>query len=185
MEFPRQEYQCGLPLPPPGALPDPGIEPRSLVSPALAGGFFTVWATRAACTSIHGSRGCDSVQRPGPGGQPSWSASSRPRLPSPVTAVHGCLGPSAEGGPGSLAAWPQSRTRSWWGEPGMVGASLPPEAPRRVLPAWPWPCTPPPASGEWTWLGHALEAFPPSTGMLHLQAQAGSWHIGPGLQFSS
>ena len=34
----RQEYWSGLPLPSPGGLPDPGMEPRS---PALAGGFFT------------------------------------------------------------------------------------------------------------------------------------------------
>ena len=39
--FPRQEYWSGLPFPPPGHLPDPGIKPASLVSPALAGGFFT------------------------------------------------------------------------------------------------------------------------------------------------
>ena len=32
MEFSRQEYWSALPCPPPGALPDPGIEPRS---PAL------------------------------------------------------------------------------------------------------------------------------------------------------
>ena len=31
----------GLPFPMPGYLPDPGIEPASPVSPALAGGFFT------------------------------------------------------------------------------------------------------------------------------------------------
>ena len=41
MEFSRQEYWSGLPFPSPGNLPDPGIEPRSLASPALAGGFFT------------------------------------------------------------------------------------------------------------------------------------------------
>ena len=41
MGFPRQEYQSGLPFPPPRDLPDPGIEPVSLVSPALAGGGFT------------------------------------------------------------------------------------------------------------------------------------------------
>ena len=41
MEFARQEYWSGLPFPPPGHLPDPGIEPMSLVSPALAGGFLT------------------------------------------------------------------------------------------------------------------------------------------------
>ena len=37
----RQEYRSGLPFPFPGNLPDSGIEPMSLVSPALAGGFFT------------------------------------------------------------------------------------------------------------------------------------------------
>ena len=36
----RQEHWRGLPLPSPGDLPDPGIEPVSPVSPALAGGFF-------------------------------------------------------------------------------------------------------------------------------------------------
>ena len=41
MEFSREDYQRGLPFPPPGDLPDPGIEPASLASPALAGGFFT------------------------------------------------------------------------------------------------------------------------------------------------
>ena len=38
MGFPRQAYWSGLPFPPPGHLPDPGIETESL---ALAGGFFT------------------------------------------------------------------------------------------------------------------------------------------------
>ena len=32
----RQEYWSGLPSPPPGNLPDPGIAPVSLISPALA-----------------------------------------------------------------------------------------------------------------------------------------------------
>ena len=41
VEFPRQEYWSGLPFPTPGDLPNPGIEPASPVSPALAGGFFT------------------------------------------------------------------------------------------------------------------------------------------------
>ena len=39
--FPGQEYWNRLPFPPPGDLPDPGIKPTSLASPALAGGFFT------------------------------------------------------------------------------------------------------------------------------------------------
>ena len=44
MGFSRQEYWSGLPYPPPGNLPDPGIEPMYLESPALAGGFFTTSA---------------------------------------------------------------------------------------------------------------------------------------------
>jgi len=38
LDFPRQEFWSGLPLPSPGDLPDPGVEP---MSPELAGGFFT------------------------------------------------------------------------------------------------------------------------------------------------
>ena len=41
MEFPRQEYQSGLPFPPPGELSTPGIEPTSPMSPAWAGRFFS------------------------------------------------------------------------------------------------------------------------------------------------
>ena len=41
----RQEHWSGLPFPPAGDLPDPGTEPASLTSPALAGGFFTTTAT--------------------------------------------------------------------------------------------------------------------------------------------
>ena len=35
-----QEHGSGLPFPPPGDLPHPGIEPPSHASPALAGGLF-------------------------------------------------------------------------------------------------------------------------------------------------
>ena len=42
--FYRQEYWSGLPFPSPGDLPDPGIEPVALASPALASGFFTTSA---------------------------------------------------------------------------------------------------------------------------------------------
>ena len=45
MEFSRQESWSGLPFSPPGDLPDPGIKPGSLMSPVLAGGFFTTGAT--------------------------------------------------------------------------------------------------------------------------------------------
>ena len=37
----RQEYWSGLPCPPSGDLPNPGVEFKSLTSAALAGGFFT------------------------------------------------------------------------------------------------------------------------------------------------
>ena len=40
MEFSGQEYWSGLPFLIPGDLPDWGIEPSSIASPALAGGFF-------------------------------------------------------------------------------------------------------------------------------------------------
>ena len=43
--FSRQEYWSGLPWPLPRDLPDPGIEPPSLMSAALAGGFFATSAT--------------------------------------------------------------------------------------------------------------------------------------------
>ena len=45
MGFSRQAYWSGWPFPPPVDLPDLGIEPASLMSPALAGGFFTTSAT--------------------------------------------------------------------------------------------------------------------------------------------
>ena len=45
MGFSRQEYWSGLPRPPPRDLPDPGIKPASLMSPTLAGRFFTIGTT--------------------------------------------------------------------------------------------------------------------------------------------
>ena len=55
MGFSRQEYCSGLLCPSPGDLPDPGIEPVSLTSPALAGGFFTTSTT----WEVHGSNDYD------------------------------------------------------------------------------------------------------------------------------
>ena len=43
--FSRQKCWNGLPCPPPGNLPDPGIKPMSLMSPALTGRFFTTSAS--------------------------------------------------------------------------------------------------------------------------------------------
>ena len=48
--FLRQECWSGLPFPPLGDLPDAGIEPMSLRSPALAGGFFATSAAWEAHT---------------------------------------------------------------------------------------------------------------------------------------
>ena len=41
MGFSQQEYWSGVPFPPLGDLPDPGIKFMSPVAPALTGGFFT------------------------------------------------------------------------------------------------------------------------------------------------
>ena len=74
MEFSRQEYWNGLPCPPPGDLPNPGIEPMSLMSPALTGGcrrkvqetasatweLPSCWSTYLLCAS-HPAR-CASLQ---------------------------------------------------------------------------------------------------------------------------
>ena len=53
MGFSRQEYWSKLPYPPPGSLPNPGIEPVSLTSPALASRFFTTGATWDANVSLN------------------------------------------------------------------------------------------------------------------------------------
>ena len=45
MEFSRQEYWSGLPFPTQGIFPDPKVEATSLVSPPLAGRFFTTSAS--------------------------------------------------------------------------------------------------------------------------------------------
>ena len=52
MEFSKQEYWSGLPCPHPGDIPDPGIKPAFLMSPALADGFFTASATWEAFSIV-------------------------------------------------------------------------------------------------------------------------------------
>ena len=47
--FSRQEYCSEVPFPLPGHLPNPGIEPTSLASPELAGGFFTAATLGKQC----------------------------------------------------------------------------------------------------------------------------------------
>ena len=53
MEFSRQEYWSGLPCPPPGDLPGPGVKRQS-----SAGRFFTVWTTREALEEGATKRSC-------------------------------------------------------------------------------------------------------------------------------
>ena len=48
MRFSRQEYWSGLPYPPPGDPPHPGIKPMSRMSPALAEDLFTTSAAWGA-----------------------------------------------------------------------------------------------------------------------------------------
>jgi len=52
MEFSRQKFWSELPFPSPGDLPDPGIKPMSLASPALAGGLFTTSQPRKTSVQI-------------------------------------------------------------------------------------------------------------------------------------
>ena len=59
MGFSRQEYWDRLPFPPPGNLPDPGIKPVSLKSPALAGQLLTTsttWEAHLAHTRLKNSK---------------------------------------------------------------------------------------------------------------------------------
>ena len=53
MGFSKWEYWSELPCPPPRDLPDPGIKPKSLRSPAQAGGFFTTSTTWEAHILCH------------------------------------------------------------------------------------------------------------------------------------
>ena len=58
MGFSRQEYWSGLPCPPPGDLPNPGIEPTSLTSPALAVGSLQL----ASPAKLHAAAAAKSLQ---------------------------------------------------------------------------------------------------------------------------
>ena len=89
MGFSRQEHWSGWPCPPPGDLPDPGIEPVSLKSPALAGGFFTTSATWETLRSL-GEDSYVAQSRDGPGTQipQTWTALLKNML-RPSLRLHG------------------------------------------------------------------------------------------------
>ena len=66
MGFSRQEYWSGFPCPPPEDLPDPGIKLVSLLSPALAGWFFTIsitWETPPLTIQREKREGKDSAYK--------------------------------------------------------------------------------------------------------------------------
>ena len=79
MRFSRQEYWSGLPFPFPGELSHPGIEPISLMSPALTSGFFTTSTPWEALSSVQFSHSVvsDSLR-------PHESQHARPPCPSPI-----------------------------------------------------------------------------------------------------
>ena len=55
MGFSRKEYWSGLPCPPLGHLPKPGIKPMSFISPALSGRFFntsSIWEAQFVCLFV-------------------------------------------------------------------------------------------------------------------------------------
>ena len=74
MRFSRQEYWSELPCPPSEDLPNPGIEPTSLTSPALAGGVFTTSTTWEALSGV------SSVVQLCPTLCDPWTATCQPSL---------------------------------------------------------------------------------------------------------
>ena len=89
MGFSRHEYWSRLPGPPPGDLPDPGMEPTSPVSPTLQAGFLPLYHLGS-----HGAQGdrpksgsCVWSQgRPRPAVRPFWEGKipwRRAWLPTP------------------------------------------------------------------------------------------------------
>ena len=104
MGFPRQEYWSGLPFPPPGDLPDPesewfrpighegfcldpGIQPASFASPALAGGFFTKTWPEAPGSSPGGRSKHRYTSPPCPTGDRGKHRYTSPPSPTPAAAL--------------------------------------------------------------------------------------------------
>ena len=104
MGFSRQEDWSRLPCPPPGDLPDPGIELVSLMSPALARGFFTPGVTWEAPHRVLTKM--LRTQTPGCVAQPSPEPAS---LPHPGSQALCCSGyPSGIPRPAYPSATPRS-----------------------------------------------------------------------------
>ena len=112
MGFSKQEYWSGLPFPIPGDLPNPGIKPMSLSSPALAGGFFTTSATWEAWNVQFSS-----VTQSGPTLRPHGLQHARLPCPSPT--------------PGACS---NSCPLSWWCHP-TISTSVTPFSYLQFFPA--------------------------------------------------
>ena len=76
MGFSRQEYWSGLPCPPPGDLPKPGIEPMSLMSPALG---LLALSCLTLCDPMNCSPPCSSIHGILQERDSSFRGSSQPR----------------------------------------------------------------------------------------------------------
>ena len=102
MGFSRQEYWSGLPCPPPEDLPNSGIEPASLMFPALAGGFFATSTTLLLSCSVMSypvrSHGLQHARPPCPSPSPGVCSNScplnqwcHPTISSSVISFSSCL----------------------------------------------------------------------------------------------
>ena len=127
MGFPRQECWSGVPFPPPVDLPDPGIEPASLVTHTSAGGFFTTappgkpkrlsclpsresnpglhvrtepWYPKGCAASPAGNRTLGSVWGWNPGIQKAELPSQAPCEDGTLVSKRLCCFPSRESNPG-------------------------------------------------------------------------------------
>ena len=101
--FSRQEYWSGLPCPPPEDLPNPGIEPASLMFPALAGGFSATSTTLLllSCSVVSDpmwSHGLQHARPPCPSPSPGVCSNScplsrwcHPAISSSVVSFSSCL----------------------------------------------------------------------------------------------
>ena len=134
MRFSRQESWRGLPFPPPGDLPNPGIERASLTSPARAGGFFTSEPPGKPTQASVPTRMCDPARQ----ARGSWGGLCGARPGRPALTPHGSTRvvaqkaahgpcPLPEGPPG-----PRPVSGGCWG-------FLEPLAERSLFPRAKWP----------------------------------------------
>ena len=89
--FPRQDYWSGLPFPAPGNRPGPGIKPKSLASPALAGRFFTTAPPGNSVNRLHiskyNSNKTDKIARRNIKNMNSQSKKQNPRAKKTISSV--------------------------------------------------------------------------------------------------